>query len=335
MKKHYTIPFFVTHKGCTHKCVFCDQKSITGQASVKPAEIKGKMEKYIETIPEHAVIEVGFFGGSFTGIPKDEQKKLLEPVLPFIENGSVEGIRISTRPDLINSDILRFLGDLGVTCIELGVQSMSDKVLKRSKRGHTAEDVVKASRLIMESHFRLGHQMMLGLPESTFRDEFHTAKMAKELGATQVRIYPVLVIKNTELAKWWRDKKYSPLTEDEAVERSARLISYFNSNGMTVLRCGLHPSEELSGGASLLAGPFHTSFRQKAESRIFAWMLERLLEDRAKKIAKISFNPDDEGAFHGFGGSNSSILEKVASGRKDIFAKSAKVPRGCLLVDRV
>lgn len=334
MKTHYTIPFFIIHKGCKHKCVFCDQKSITGQSSVSPSEVKDKIEKYLGTIPEGADVEVGFFGGSFTGITRKEQKELLDPVLPFIGKGLIRGIRLSTRPDLIDAEALAFLKDHGVICIELGVQSMSDKVLLRSKRGHTAAQVEEASRLIVSGGFQLGHQIMLGLPESTFADEFYAAKKAKELGAGQVRIYPVLVIANTELAKWWKENKYKPLTEDEAVERSARLISYFTSNGITVLRCGLHPSEELATGGGFLAGPFHTAFRQKAESRIFAWMAERLLEEKTRKPIKISYNPEDDAAFHGFGGGNSALLEKLSSGNKDLFAKNQNVPKLCLLVDR-
>lgn len=334
MKTHYTIPFFITHKGCTHKCVFCDQGSITGAKPVKPSEVTEKITRYLETIPEGAQVEVGFFGGSFTGVERSYQKDLLDPVRPFLDSHRVKGIRLSTRPDMIDKGILDFLKGRGVTCIELGVQSMSEKVLKLSKRGHAAEDVVKASKLIVEEGLELGHQIMLGLPGSTLDDEMETARMAKELGATQVRIYPVIVLDGTELAKLWSLKKYKPLTEEEAAKRAALLLRYFRSNHISVIRCGLHPSEELMEGRKVLAGPFHPAFRQKAESLMFEWMLQRLFENRPSDILKVTFNPDDEGAVYGFLGSNAEIIKKISGKKASLFQKDPKVPRGCLFVDR-
>ena len=269
MKTHYTIPFFIPHHGCPHQCVFCNQKRITGFDDVNPEHIIKKVEKYLSTIPETAErIEVGFFGGSFTGLPLNEQENYLKCVQSFWNEKRIHGIRLSTRPDFINEERLDFLKRYNVSRIELGVQSMSDKVLQVSKRGHTAKDVEIASQLIIENEFMLGHQMMIGLPESTWEDEFYTARRIKELGASEVRIYPVLVIKNTELADMYSSGNYMPLDEDTALLRSAKLIEYFKSNNIKVIRCGLHPSEELLNGSGFLAGPFHPSFRQKAEARI-------------------------------------------------------------------
>lgn len=334
MKTHYTIPFFIPHEGCPHKCVFCDQRNITGQEAVKPGAVSAKIESYLATIPEGSRVEVGFFGGSFTGLAPRYQEELLSSVRPFLEDGRVLSIRLSTRPDMIDKETLRRLKDHGVSCIELGVQSMSDRVLDISKRGHTSLHTIEASRLITEGSFELGHQMMLGLPSSTFRDELHTAHMARELGATQVRIYPLVVIENTELAEWWRGKKYEPLPEEEALLRAAHILAYFSAGGIKVIRCGLHPSEELNDGGKCLAGPFHPAFRQKAESRVFAWMLERLKQDRPAELAGILFNPEDEGAFYGFGGCNRAMIDEIAAGRKGLFRGNEKVPRGRLLVAR-
>jgi histone acetyltransferase (RNA polymerase elongator complex component) len=211
---------------------------------------------------------------------------------------------------------------------------MSDEVLKAAKRGHTSAHTVEASEMIVKEGLVLGHQLMLGLPASAFEDEYYTARMAAELGASQVRIYPVVVVEGTELAELWRAGKYAPLSEEEAVERTARLLAYFRTSGISVIRCGLHPSEELLGGGKCLAGPFHPAFRQKAESRVFGWMLERLAEDKRGDLAKVAFNPDDEAALYGFGGSNSGLLGKISTGRTDLFEKDEKVPKGRLLVDR-
>jgi histone acetyltransferase (RNA polymerase elongator complex component) len=270
-KKHYTIPFFIPLKGCPFKCIFCDQEKITGEAMPSPKDVPAKIEKYLATMPGDAHVEVGFFGGSFTGLPEKTIKEFLSPVQPFVEDGRIRGIRLSTRPDLIDQDIVAFLKEYNVICIELGVQSMSDKVLLASRRGHTPLDVQEASRIITGCGLVLGHQMMLGLPGSTFRDEMYTAEKIKEMGAAQVRIYPALVIKGTELAGMWERGEYAPLVLDEAVRRAGNLIKYFEANNIKVIRCGLHPSEGLLTGEEYLAGPFHTAFGQKA--RAYAYTL--------------------------------------------------------------
>jgi len=214
MKKHYTIPFFILHKGCPHQCVFCDQKKITGRSMIDPRDIPERIEQYLSTMPSSGVhVEVGFFGGTFTGLSRRLQDDLLTPVRKYLDSGQVHGIRLSTRPDFIDKNTLMFLKERGVKCIELGVQSMSDKVLSAIKRGHTAKDSELASEMILREGFVLGHQMMLGLPLSTPMDEYFTARRVVELGASQVRIYPVIVMKGTELAEKWIDKSMFRLTK--------------------------------------------------------------------------------------------------------------------------
>jgi len=269
-KTHYTIPFFIPFRGCPNICVFCDQNRITGQEVSEEENIPQKIEKYLSTMPASgARIEVGFFGGSFTGLPLAEQERLLEQVRPFREAGRVHGVRLSTRPDLIDGTKLDLLKGLGVSRIELGVQSMSDEVLKAAKRGHTAGDTETASGLILGSGIALGHQIMVGLPGSGMEEEIYTARRVKELGADEVRIYPVIVIRGTELADMWVMNRYKPLTLEEAIDRSARLILYFDANNVKVIRCGLHPSEGLISGEEYLAGPFHPAFGQKARERAY------------------------------------------------------------------
>ena len=212
MKKHYIIPIFVPHLGCPNDCIFCNQKSISGQKkNMTKEEAKKIIDNYLENIKnEETQVEIAFYGGSFTAIEKKLQEELLETAYEYIKNGKVESIRISTRPDCINKETLKRLKKYKVKTIELGVQSSNDYILKRANRGHTFEDVKKASKMIRWHGFKLGHQIMVGLPESTKIDEINTAKALIKLKPKMVRIYPVLVVKNTKLEKEYQDGQYEP-----------------------------------------------------------------------------------------------------------------------------
>ena len=201
MKKQYVIPIFVPHLGCPNDCIFCNQKSISGQQKmITKEDIIKTINFYLENIKDkEAKKEVAFFGGSFTGIEEEKQEELLSAAYEYIKQKKVESIRISTRPDYIDKKILKRLKKYKVKTIELGVQSANDYILKKAGRGHTFSDVEKASKLIRWYGFNLGHQMMVGLPESTTVDEINTAKQLIKLKPKMVRIYPVLVIKNTRL----------------------------------------------------------------------------------------------------------------------------------------
>ena len=213
MKKLYIIPIFVPHLGCPNDCIFCNQKSISGQKkNMTKEEAKKIIEDYLKSInSEDAQIEIAFFGGSFTAIEKEKQEELLQLAYEYVKDGKVESIRISTRPDCIDKETLKRLKSYKVKTIELGVQSANDYILKRANRGHTFEDVKKASKLIRRYGFQLGHQMMVGLPESTKIDEINTAKALIKLKPKMVRIYPVLVVKNTKLEKEYENGEYQPL----------------------------------------------------------------------------------------------------------------------------
>ena len=225
MKQNYVIPIFVPHLGCPNDCTFCNQKSISGQQKqVTKEDVSEQIEFYLKNFKEKdAYVEVAFFGGSFTGIPKEKQEELLSQAYKYIEEGKVNSIRISTRPDYINKDILKLLKKYKVKTIELGVQSSNDYILKKCRRGHTFEDVKKASKLIRWNGFVLGHQMMVGLPESTRLDELNTAKDLAKLKPKIMRIYPVLVIKNTQLAKEYEGRvKVCKLDVDQGMTTSTK-----------------------------------------------------------------------------------------------------------------
>lgn len=206
MKKEYVIPVFVPHLGCPNDCVFCNQKSISGQKkNITKEDARKTIDYFLENIKDkEGEKEIAFFGGSFTGIDEKIQNELLELANEYIKKGQVSSIRISTRPDYINKEILKRLKKYKVKTIELGVQSANNYILNRAERGHTFEDVKKASKLIRWYGFNLGHQMMVGLPDSTRIDEINTAKALIKLKPKMVRIYPVLVIKGTKLEEEYK-----------------------------------------------------------------------------------------------------------------------------------
>lgn len=269
--RKFNIPVFVPHKGCPYDCVFCNQKRITGNLKeTMPDDVTRIINEHLNTLPQtDRHVEVAFFGGSFTGIPIPEQSALMERVKPYIESGEVRGIRLSTRPDYITDEILINLKNYGVTTIELGVQSMVDSVLKASNRGHTSDDVRKAVELIRKYGFSLGLQMMTGLPGDTSSHSLETAKQIIELKPDFVRIYPTLTIKDTYLEKMYHKGEYTPQTLSEAVELSKELLLMFENNGIGVIRIGLQPTDEINENASVVAGPFHSSFGELVESAVY------------------------------------------------------------------
>ncbi len=244
----------------------------------QPADVKDIVERYLETIPESRTINIAFFGGSFTGLSINLQEQYLKEAFRFIKNGRVSGVRLSTRPDYINVTVLELLKKYGVTTIELGAQSTSQEVLNESGRGHTVEDIRDASNLICENGFELGLQMMIGLPGDSYERSIQTAKDIISLGAGNTRIYPAIVIKQTALEKSYHEGKYTPLTLEEAVEWTKDIVYIFEKNNVSILRIGLHPSDELVIGKSLIDGPFHTSFKEMVMTQIWKEIIDTELQ---------------------------------------------------------
>lgn len=270
MKKG-NISIFVPHQGCPCECSFCNQKTITGQSKLPDAQ---DVENAVMTAlrKKGYEYEIAFFGGSFTAIDREYMLTLLKSAYPFVKSGQVKGIRISTRPDCIDEEVLNLLKKYGVTSIELGAQSMDDDVLEANKRGHTAQDVVDASRLIKSYGFELGLQMMTGLYKDTDQKAIDTAKKIIELAPDTVRIYPTIVLKNTYLANLYLDEKYAPLNADDSAELCAVLVPMFEKAGIKIIRLGLHSSMDIK--ENMLAGGFHDSFGELVKSRI---MVDKIL----------------------------------------------------------
>ncbi|HWR60168.1 MAG TPA: radical SAM protein, partial [Clostridia bacterium] len=278
-KQHYIIPIFVPHKGCPHDCIFCNQKKITGQlGEVTAEEVREKIEEYLRTIPEEGShIEVAFYGGSFTAIPLDYQRSLLEAAFGYYEKGRLESIRVSTRPDCIDREIGENLRRYGVRTVELGVQSMDDKVLELCNRGHTSQDVVEAVRLLKEYGFAVGVQMMIGLPGDSEEKALRTARELVRLKPDIARIYPALVIRNTYMEELYLKGEFNPLTVEEAAEISKKLLIIFEGSEINVIRIGLQPTENIMTGRDVAAGPFHPSMRQLVEALVYRDIMELLI----------------------------------------------------------
>lgn len=301
MKKEYIIPIFVPHLGCPNKCVFCNQTKITGkQKQVTAEEARKVIDEYLSNFKDKEnKVEIAFFGGSFTAIDEKIQNELLEVAYEYVRKGLVDSIRISTRPDYITKDILKRLKKYKVKTIELGVQSTNNYVLAKAKRGHTFEDIKKASKLIRFYGFNLGHQMMVGLPESTALDEVNTAKDLIKLKPKIVRIYPVLVIKDTELEEDYNKGEYEPLSVTQAVERCAEIADLFNKKKINIIRIGLQNTEEITDPeketSQVVAGPYHPAFRQLVEGRLwYNAIVSQIKKYNTKvKVVEIKANPED------------------------------------------
>ncbi len=288
--KHKNIAIFVPHAGCPHACAFCDQKTITAQEQMPGAsDVRRICEQAFTEITDRRSTEIAFFGGSFTAIPQDYMLELLEAAQPFLGEDGFSGIRISTRPDYIDREILTLLKTYGVTAIELGAQSMCDHVLTANDRGHTAQDVVNACALIRGYGFELGLQVMIGLYRSTMQDELYTMQEIRRLHPDTVRIYPVVVLKNTALARKYAASEYSLFSFAQVVSICARMLSVFAQDGISVIKCGLHASEFVE--KDMLAGFYHPAFRELCEGELFRDRIGKMLAETQQSHAVIAVHP--------------------------------------------
>lgn len=277
--KHYNIPIFISHFGCPNSCVFCNQKKINGrETDVTMEDLRNTIEMYLETLPKNSKKEVAFFGGTFTGISMGLQKEYLETAYEYIKKGEIDGIRLSTRPDCINYEIVEQLKKYGVTTVELGVQSLDEEVLIATERYYPVRVVEEACKILKEYGIKLGIQLMVGLPKSTFDSDYETAKKILEMKPDMVRIYPTLVIKNTKMEQMFYQKEYIPLSLEEAIERTKKIMALLESNGINIIRVGLQPSEDLREDGVVLGGPFHPAFRELVETEIYHNFFKKIIE---------------------------------------------------------
>ncbi len=312
-KRHSNIAIFVPHIGCPNMCSFCNQRHITGiHRAPRPQDVINAVNTAVSSCGYNSSsTEIAFFGGSFTAINRNYMIDLLQAAYQFVKDGTVSGIRISTRPDAIDDEILLLLKRYGITSIELGAQSLNDNVLKLNNRGHSSQDVINASNLIKKHGFSLGLQMMTGLYGDCDDFAIKTAEEIIKLKPDTVRIYPTIVLKNTDLAALYIDNKYKPQTLENAVELCARLLKMFEGENIKVIRLGLHSIEE----NSYISGPWHPAFSELCYSKIYFNVAKKLLNEKGNYTLFV----------------NPSAISKMIGQRKENITGLKKIGFDCVV----
>lgn len=293
--KRVIVPFFISHQGCPHQCVFCDQRAISGKTGNIPSsgEILATIDEWRRS-SGYSAVEVAFFGGTFTSLPVDTQIRLLLPLRPLLKSGEVSGIRVSTRPDSVTPEIALLLRQHGVGLVELGVQSMNDRVLASAGRGHTAARTLEAFTVLHDTGLKVGAQLMPGLPGDTPAGAVASLKDLLPLQPDLLRIYPALVLKGTELAHMYAEGSYTPLTLDAAVDICKVMLHIAASSGIPVVRVGLQPTDDLYSAGTVLAGPCHPAFRELADGERWFDLMEILLREAGfGGEAAVSVSPEN------------------------------------------
>lgn len=284
---HINIPIFIPHLGCPNQCIFCNQRYISGTKQFDESSVEKIINNVLSTVPNDSECEIAFFGGSFTGIDRNLMIRLLNTAQKYVLSGDIDGIRMSTRPDYINEEIISILKNYKVSCVELGIQSMSDEILSVLKRGHTVNDTINATKLLNSANIPFVGQMMVGLPSSTKEDEIFCAEQICKMGAIASRIYPTLVFNNTELKDLTLNNKYTPLSIEEAVMRSRDVLDVFVKNSVECIRIGLCESDNLHSGETFFAGPSHPSLGEMVKSALYLKKIESCLTDKKEKYMEI------------------------------------------------
>jgi len=310
------IPLFIPHQGCPHRCIFCNQQPITGAneeaaAAYSTNDISAEIDKWLARSPRRGrQVQVAFYGGSFTGLAIGRQQELLGAVQPFLLAGKVDAIRLSTRPDYIDSGTADFLWNYGVRIVELGVQSLNDRVLTASHRGHTVAQAIQALDYLSRSGLQVGVQLMLGLPAETSLSALRGARQLALMKPDFARLYPALVIKGSALEALYRGGYYRPLTMNQAIALTASIKTIFTESGIPVIRIGLPASTELA--ESLLAGPYHPALGELVAARIFFRRARKILSSRtAGRHYKLAVAAQDRSIFYGQKKCNWQRLEKL------------------------
>lgn len=288
--RHRNIPIFIPHLGCPNMCVFCNQRSISGKQSFDRDAVVDEIERALDTLPVDSEVEIAYFGGSFTGIDRELMIYLLDVAKRYVTfpkegRARVTGIRMSTRPDYITPEIMGILSNYPVKTVELGLQSMDDKVLKLTNRGHTAACAEKACKMIKDAGYALVGQMMIGLPGGSLENELMTAEKICDMGADGTRIYPTVTFYGTELANMAERGEYGMLSLEDAIYRSKEVLKVFESRGVTCIRIGLCASDNLSDGAKVMGGANHPALGELVMGEIYYDEMRELLLSMGKNVS--------------------------------------------------
>jgi histone acetyltransferase (RNA polymerase elongator complex component) len=275
------VPVFLPFQGCLHRCVYCDQEKITSQAArpLQPVRFTNLIEQAMRSRRFNSSVkpEVAFYGGTFTRLPRARMQELLEAVAPYLKDGAFHSIRLSTRPDGLDNQVVSLLRRLGVGTVELGAQSMDDEVLKLSQRGHSAGDTVRSVHLLREQGLRVGIQLMPGLPGDSKEKFLATVDRIIALRPDMVRLYPTVVIRGTELAHWYCRGVYEPWRIDEALEVCTESVLRLERSAIPVIRIGLMTSPSLREPGQIVAGPWHEAFGHMVRSSVYHRRIESFL----------------------------------------------------------
>ena len=324
MKTHAIIPVFIPHRGCPNDCVFCNQKAITARsADVSPEDVKNIIERYLPTLQGRGLetIEVAFFGGSFTGIPMEEQSAFLKVAKGYKDAGLIDKIHMSTRPDYIDRRILDNLMAYEADTIELGVQSFAPDVLKAANRGHTPDDVYRACELIKDYGFELGIQLMIGLPGDTKEKCLFSAAETVRIAPSIARLYPTIVLRDTELFNMYESGSYKPLTTDEAVDITKDMYRMLNDAGINIIRVGLKSTDLINEGGEISGSTFHPAFRQLVEGAIAREDLEKQL------LSLMQGEGGQDGRAYEFLSSGNSFSNMIGNARRNKLYFAGKYPQ--------
>ena len=314
-RRPFIIPIFLPHAGCPHQCVFCNQTSITGvgRDTVSPEKVERQIYEFLKYKGnDHRLVQVAFYGGNFLGLEKEYFKRLLNVSAKFVKNKEIDAIRFSTRPDTIDHDRIEIIKNYPVSTIEIGVQSMNDRVLAMAKRGHSASDTQRAAALLKDRHYQIGLQMMVGLPEEDEAGSLSTAYRIGELEPDFVRIYPTIVLKNSLLARWYENGTYRPWSLERSVAHVKTLYLFFKKKNIPVIRMGLQASEDLDSGAAVLAGPYHPAFGHMVHSKIFLDIATEIMEHKSVShdTVTIKVHPKSISKMRGMKNSNMETLKR-------------------------
>jgi histone acetyltransferase (RNA polymerase elongator complex component) len=308
------IPIFIMHRGCPHRCSFCNQQKVAGPYPDDVSDIffRRTVMAHLHSFKKKPdQVQIAFYGGNFTGMAKQDQIRLLKLAQPFLEAGEVHSVRISTRPDAIDQERLGFLKGLGVQTVEIGAQSFVDDVLRRAGRGHTAADVTAAVQLLKVNGFEAGVHLMAGLPGDNPERFAYSVDQTIALKPQMVRIHPTLVLTGTRLAHDYRNGRYEPLTLEAAVMLCKSALLKFDAAGIPVIRIGLQTVPEMEKRTTLVTGPYHPAFRSLVTSSIFFDRAASLLStgDFHEKTVVFSICPKEQSAFRGLRNENVRRLQ--------------------------
>ena len=312
------IPIFIMNRGCPHRCIFCNERIAAGDgheavsanvlAVAVAGHLRGRREKNKSAITES--VQLAFYGGNFTGLPKSEQREIFSMAAPYIQSGQIDSIRISTRPDAVDEKIIAVLKDNHVKTVEIGAQSLVDEVLIASRRGHTAGDVARAVKLLRAAGLEVGLHLMIGLPGDSAQAFARSVDMAVALAPDMVRIHPTLVFRDTLLAEAYKRGDYAPLSLEEALESGKYAVKSFTEARISIIRLGLQTTREMEQPGAVVAGPYHPAFGALVASSLYLDQASAMLQTRNVKRRQVTFYvpPRNESAFRGQRNENLRLL---------------------------